>query len=162
LSAQPEQLWNLLPMQESWLPQVVDIECRAYAFPWTEGIFRDCLKVGYSAWVVASPADEVLAYAVMSMAVGEAHVLNLCVEPAYHQQGLGRFLLGHLRQLAGAAGMEIMLLEVRKSNAAAIALYQNMGFRKLGVRKAYYPATKGSSEDAVLFGCTLARPASAE
>lgn len=154
VSAQPEQLWNLRPMDIATLSQVVDIERRAYAFPWTEGIFRDCLNVGYSAWIVASPADEVLAYAVMSMAVGEAHVLNLCVEPAYHQQGLGRFLLTHLQQLARSAGMDIMLLEVRKSNAAAIALYQGMGFHKLGVRKAYYPARDGS-EDALLLGYNL-------
>ena len=156
MSAQPEQLWNLRPMHESWLPQVLDIEARAYTFPWTEGIFRDCLKVGYSAWVVVSPADEVLAYAVMSMAVGEAHVLNLCVEPAYHQQGLGRFLMAHLQQLARSAGMDVMLLEVRKSNAAAIALYQSLGFHKLGVRKNYYPARDGS-EDALLLGHTLGK-----
>jgi len=161
MSAQPEQLWNLRPMGEALLPQVLDIEQRAYAFPWTDGIFRDCLKVGYSAWVVASPADEVLAYAVMSMAVGEAHVLNLCVEPAYHQQGLGRFLMTHLRQLARAAGMEIMLLEVRKSNAAAIALYLGMGFHKLGVRKGYYPAPQGS-EDALLLGYNLGQLKAAE
>lgn len=158
MSAQPEALWNLRPMDEADLPQVIDIERRAYAFPWTEGIFRDCLSVGYSAWIVASPSEEVLAYAVMSMAVGEAHVLNLCVEPAYHQQGLGRFLLAHLRAVARAAGMDIMLLEVRKSNTAAIALYQSMGFHKLGVRKAYYPARDGS-EDALLLGHTLKQPA---
>ena len=157
MSAQPEQLWNLRPMTEAWLPQVLEIERRAYPFPWTDGIFRDCLKVGYSAWVVVSPSDEVLAYAVMSMAVGEAHVLNLCVEPAYHQQGLGRFLLSHLRDVARAAGMELMLLEVRKSNSAAIGLYQAMGFRKLGVRKGYYPASQGS-EDALLLGFDLSRP----
>jgi len=160
VSAKPEQLWNLRPMDESWLPQVLDVERRAYAFPWTDGIFRDCLKVGYSAWVVTSPADEVLAYAVMSMAVGEAHVLNLCVEPAYHQQGIGRFVLTHLQQVARAAKMEIMLLEVRKSNAAAIALYQSAGFHKLGVRKAYYPAHQGS-EDALLLGYSLGRPTTA-
>jgi len=156
VSAQPEQLWNLRPMDESWVPQVLDIERRAYAFPWTDGIFRDCLKVGYSAWVVTSPDDEVLAYAVMSMAVGEAHVLNLCVEPAYHQQGIGRFVLAHLQQVARAANMELMLLEVRKSNAAALALYQGMGFHKLGVRKGYYPAHQGS-EDALLLGYNLGR-----
>ncbi len=161
MSAQPEQLWNLLPMDEGYLLRVVDIERRAYAFPWTEGIFRDCLSVGYSAWVVVSPADEVLAYAMMSMAVGEAHVLNLCVEPAYHQQGLGRFLLTHLQQLARAAGMDIMLLEVRKSNAAAIALYLGMGFHKLGVRTSYYPAHDGA-EDALLLGYNLGRPAAGE
>ncbi|MGH8443127.1 MAG: ribosomal protein S18-alanine N-acetyltransferase [Nevskiaceae bacterium] len=161
MSAQPEQLWNLRPMQESWLPQVLDIERRAYAFPWTDGIFRDCLKVGYSAWIVADPSDEVLAYAVMSMAVGEAHVLNLCVEPAYHQQGIGRFLMSHLQQVAHAAGMDVMLLEVRKSNTAAIALYQGLGFHKLGVRKNYYPARDGS-EDALLLGCNLGRRAASE
>ena len=145
-------------MQEAHLAQVLDIERRAYPFPWTEGIFRDCLKVGYSAWVVASPSGEVLAYALMSMAVGEAHVLNLCVEPAYHQQGLGRFLLTHLQRLARGAGMDLMLLEVRKSNAAALALYLGAGFRKLGVRKAYYPAHEGS-EDALLLGYVLRAPA---
>lgn len=156
MSAQLEPLWNLQPMHEDALAQVLDIEQRAYAFPWTEGIFRDCLKVGYSAWTVAGPEREVLAYAVMSMAVGEAHVLNLCVEPAHHQQGLGRFLLAHLKDLAHAAGMDLMLLEVRKSNTAAIHLYQAMGFHKLGVRKGYYPAHEGS-EDALLLGCNLGR-----
>lgn len=154
MSAQPEKLWNLRPMSDAHLDQVIDIEQRAYPFPWTEGIFRDCLRVGYSAWVVASPADEVLAYAFMSMAVGEAHVLNLCVEPAYHQQGLGKFLLTHLQRLARGAGMDVMLLEVRKSNEAAIALYKGMGFHKLGVRKGYYPAHQGS-EDALLLGYNL-------
>lgn len=158
MSAQPERLWNLRPMHEAHLPQVIDIERRAYPFPWTEGIFRDCLRVGYSSWVVTSPADEVLAYALMSMAVGEAHVLNLCVEPAYHKQGLGRFLLTHLQRLARGAGMDVMLLEVRRSNAPAIALYRSMGFHKLGVRKAYYPAHEGS-EDALLLGFALREPA---
>ncbi|HUR41345.1 MAG TPA: ribosomal protein S18-alanine N-acetyltransferase [Verrucomicrobiae bacterium] len=154
MSAQLERLWNLRPMHEAHLEQVLDIERRAYPFPWTDGIFRDCLKVGYSAWIVAGPEGEVLAYSVMSMAVGEAHILNLCVEPAYHQQGLGRFLLSHLQRLARGAGMDILLLEVRKSNAAAIALYQSSGFQKLGVRKGYYPANNGQ-EDALLLGFTL-------
>jgi len=157
MSAQPQRLWHLRPMHEVHLPQVLDIERRAYPFPWTEGIFRDCLKVGYSSWVVTSPSGEMLAYALMSMAVGEAHVLNLCVEPAYHQQGIGKFLLAHLQRLARGAGMDLMLLEVRKSNAAAIALYQGAGFHKLGVRKGYYPAAEGS-EDALLLGLSLRAP----
>ena len=161
MSAQPKDASQIRTMRQADIELVSAIEQRAYAFPWTEGIFRDCLKVGYSAWIVTSPSDEVLAYGVMSMAVGEAHVLNLCVEPAYHQQGLGRFLLAHLQQVAAAAGMDLMLLEVRKSNAAAIALYQSAGFHKLGVRKAYYPAHQGS-EDALLLGYNLARPAASE
>ena len=158
MSAQPERLWNLRPMVAEHLDQVVDIERRAYQFPWTDSIFRDCLKAHYSAWVVTSPGDEVLAYGMMSMAVGEAHILNLCVEPAHQQQGLGRFLLTHLQRLARGAGMDLMLLEVRKSNAAGIALYTGMGFSKLGVRKGYYPAA-GGTEDALLLGYELKKAA---
>ncbi len=154
MSAQPQTLWHLEPMEAGRLPQVLEIERRAYPFPWTEGIFRDCLRAGYSGWIVTSPDNEVLAYAFMSMAVNEAHILNLCVEPDCRQQGLGRFLLAHLQQVARAAGMEVLLLEVRKSNSAAIALYLNHGFRKLGERKGYYPAHEGT-EDAWLLGCTL-------
>lgn len=159
MSAQPERLWNLRPMSEMHLERVVEIERRAYPFPWTEGIFRDCLKAGYSAWIVTSAADEILAYGMMSMAVGEAHILNLCVEPGEQRQGLGKFLLAHLQRLARGAGMDLLLLEVRKSNTAAIALYLGMGFSKLGVRKGYYPAMEGS-EDALLLGYELksARP----
>ncbi len=157
MSAQPERLWNLRPLGDAHLERIVDIERRAYPFPWTEGIFRDCLNAGYSAWVVTSPGDEILAYGLMSMAVGEAHILNLCVEPAYQQQGIGKFLLTHLQRLARAANMELMLLEVRKSNAAAIALYLGMGFARLGVRKGYYPARDGS-EDALLLGYELKTP----
>jgi ribosomal-protein-alanine N-acetyltransferase len=154
VSAQPQVLWRLQPMSGVHLKPVLEIERRAYEFPWTESIFRDCLRVGYSTWLVTQGGDPILAYGVMSMAVGEAHILNLCVEPAYHQQGLGRFLLTHFLRLARGAGMELMLLEVRKSNAAAIALYDRMGFRKLGVRKGYYPANDGR-EDAWLLGKNL-------
>ncbi|HUS24618.1 MAG TPA: ribosomal protein S18-alanine N-acetyltransferase [Candidatus Binatia bacterium] len=154
MSAQPQVLWRLQPMTPQHLDDVMQIERRAYEFPWTEGIFRDCLRVGYSCWLVTQGGGQTLAYAVMSMAVGEAHVLNLCVEPAHHQQGLGRFLLTHLLRLARSSGMEMMLLEVRKSNAAAIALYDNAGFRRLGVRKGYYPAVDGR-EDAWLLGKNL-------
>ncbi|MBI2383874.1 MAG: ribosomal protein S18-alanine N-acetyltransferase [Gammaproteobacteria bacterium] len=149
MSAQPQELWQLAPMTLAHVPQVVEIERRAYEFPWTEGIFRDCLKVGYSAWIVNNPGGEVMAYALMSMAVGEAHLLNLCVDPVYHQQGLGRFLLGHLLRVARAAHMTQMLLEVRKSNRAAILLYERSGFRKVGSRRNYYPA-RGGREDAWL------------
>lgn len=157
MSAQPERLWNLRPMAQEHLDSVVDIERRAYLFPWTEGIFQDCLKVGYSAWVITSPTDEVLAYGLMSMAVGEAHILNLCVEPGCQRTGIGRFLLTHLQRLARGANMDLILLEVRRSNEAAIALYLGMGFSKLGVRKGYYPAREGS-EDALLLGFELKSP----
>ncbi|MGH8538948.1 MAG: ribosomal protein S18-alanine N-acetyltransferase [Stenotrophobium sp.] len=144
-----EDVWRLSPMQASHLPQVLEIELRAYPFPWSEGIFKDCLRSGYSAWVVMGPAGELLAYTLMSMAAGEAHVLNLCVDPLAQRQGIGRFLLRHLMTLARAAYSTMLLLEVRRSNKAALRLYESAGFARVGLRKGYYPAADGR-EDAIV------------
>jgi ribosomal-protein-alanine N-acetyltransferase len=151
LSAQIQFDLRLLPMHASHLPQVLEIEQCAYEFPWSEGIFKDCFKVGYSSWIVTNLRQEILAYAVMSMAVGEAHILNLCVDPRLHRQGLGRYLLQYLTTLARAAHCTIVLLEVRKSNKSAIRLYEGQGFTRLGLRKGYYPAAEGR-EDAIVLG----------
>lgn len=144
-----ESLWRLAPMHPEHLPYVVDIERRSYEFPWSEGVFRDCLRVGYSAWVVTDTLGAVLGYALMSMAVDEAHLLNLCVDPDLRRRGLARLLLEHCIALARGAGMAVILLEVRRSNIAALELYKGYGFKRLAVRKAYYPAREGR-EDAHL------------
>jgi len=154
VSAQLQPQWRLLPMHPAHLPQVLEIEVRAYPFPWTEGILKDCLKAGYSSWVVTNTLGEVLAYSFMSMAVGEAHILNICVDPRQQRQGLGLFLMQHLTTLARAANCTIVLLEVRKSNKGAFKLYDSLGFQRLGVRKNYYPAHDGR-EDAIVLGLEL-------
>ncbi len=154
MSAQLQPQWRLLPMHPAHLPQVLEIEVRAYPFPWTEGILKDCLKAGYSSWVVTNTLGEVLAYSFMSMAVGEAHILNICVDPRQQRQGLGLFLMQHLTTLARAANCTIVLLEVRKSNKGAFKLYDSLGFQRLGVRKNYYPAHDGR-EDAIVLGLEL-------
>lgn len=151
MSAQLKPGPDILPMTAEWLPQVLEIERRAYPFPWTETIFRDCLKAGYSAWVLIDEHGVMAGYGFMSMAVDEAHVLNLCVDPAHQRRGYGQRLLKHLMKLARAAGATIVLLEVRKSNRPAIQLYEGMGFQRLGVRKNYYPAVDGR-EDALVLG----------
>lgn len=133
------------------LPEVLVVERRAYEFPWTESIFRDCLKAGYSAWLLQDGDGIVIGYGMMSMAVDEAHVLNLCVDPLQQGRGWGRRLLDHLMMLARAAQAVIVLLEVRKSNKAALRLYEGVGFQRLGVRKGYYPAREGR-EDALVLG----------
>jgi ribosomal-protein-alanine N-acetyltransferase len=154
VSAVPQSLWRLQPMQAADIRNVLAIERRAYPFPWTEGIFEDCLRVGYSAWVVTEVSGEVLAYGLMSMAAGEAHILNLCVAPERQRQGLARYLLEHLLEVARAAGVALLLLEVRESNVAAQRLYETFHFRRLGQRKAYYPAHHGR-EDALVLGLDL-------
>ncbi|MDT0497017.1 ribosomal protein S18-alanine N-acetyltransferase [Algiphilus sp. W345] len=141
---------RLLPMHPEHLPQVLAIERRVYAFPWSEGIFRDCLRAGYSAWVVVNSLGEVQGYGLLTMAVGEAHLLNLCVSPERQRQGIARFVLEHLMRLARAANCTVMLLEVRRSNKAAMALYEAYGFQRVGLRKNYYPAEQGR-EDAFVY-----------
>lgn len=148
LPTRPAPAHSFRAMRPADLPVVMDIERRAYDFPWTEGIFRDCIAVGYRCHVVLLDGM-VAGYGVMSAAAGESHILNLCIDPARRRHGLGRALLAHLLKDAGAAGAQTMLLEVRESNAAGIALYEQMGFKRIGLRKEYYPA-QGGREDAIM------------
>jgi ribosomal-protein-alanine N-acetyltransferase len=85
----------------------------------------------------------------MSIAVGEAHLLNLCVSPQEQNQGIGRKLLEHVISVAKSHA-DTMFLEVRPTNTAAIFLYESVGFNEIGVRKGYYPAKNGR-EDAIMF-----------
>jgi ribosomal-protein-alanine N-acetyltransferase len=144
-------------MREPDLRRVLLIERRAYGFPWSEGIFRDCLQVGYCCWVVERD-DVVDAYGIMQVAVGEAHVLNLCVDPHAQGQGAGRAMLRCLLQVAREHGAERAYLEVRPTNAHALALYRSEGFRTVGTRRAYYPSVSGR-EDAFILSRALRTPA---
>lgn len=136
-------------MREHDLPQVVAIEQRAYEFPWSLGIFADCLRVGYCCWTLALD-DEVAGYCVMSVAAGEAHVLNVCVDEAHQRQGHARRMLDHMVELARGHHATILFLEVRPSNQAALQLYFEFGFRQLAVRRQYYPARDGREDALVL------------
>lgn len=142
------------PMVETDVGAIMEIELRTYEFPWTDGIFRDCLRIGYCCWIYEE-ADVVLAYAVMSVGASEAHILNICVIPEERGRGLARHLLIHLLQVARDHKADVVFLEVRPSNPAAIALYQTSGFNEVGMRKAYYPAANGK-EDAIIFARSLA------
>jgi ribosomal-protein-alanine N-acetyltransferase len=145
--ASPEVV--IRPMRVGDLADVVAIERASYQFPWSEGIFRDCLRVGYVCRVM-TVSRQVMAYGVMSIGAGEAHILNLCVSEAYRCRGVGKRLLGCLIERAAAAGMGEAFLEVRPSNTAAIRLYLSMGFEQVGTRRGYYQALSGREDAAVL------------
>ncbi|HXF07943.1 MAG TPA: ribosomal protein S18-alanine N-acetyltransferase [Candidatus Acidoferrales bacterium] len=136
------------------LPAIMEIERRAYEFPWTSGIFSDCLRVGYTCWGLEE-CSRLRAYCITSMAAGEAHILNLCVDPSYQGMGLGGRLLRCMMALAARRGIEDVLLEVRPSNEAALALYRRHGFVRIGERKGYYP-TRFGREDAVVMKRSIA------
>ena len=137
------------PMCDTDLTAVLAVECAAYPHPWSEAIFADCLRVGYCCWV-GEIDQEIVAHGIMSVAVGECHIFNLCVHPHYQRQGLGRRMLRHLLALALKRQAESAFLEVRASNTGARALYAAEGFCEIGTRRGYYPAGKGREDATVL------------
>lgn len=143
----------LRPMRDADVDAVHDVERRAYEFPWTAGIFRDCLRADYMAWVLERDGA-VLGYFLMSLAAGEAHVLNIAVAPEQQGRGHGRRMLRSLVHLARARGAQRIFLEVRPSNRGAIALYHDEGFNEIGRRPRYYPARDGR-EDALVMAMEL-------
>jgi [ribosomal protein S18]-alanine N-acetyltransferase len=136
-------------MNDIDVPVIVAIERAAYQFPWSEGIFRDCLRVGYVCRVVEVDG-RIAGYGIMSAGAGEAHILNVCIGDEYRGRGLARKVLVYLLDRARAAGMYEAYLEVRPSNTAAARLYHSLGFEQVGVRRGYYQASVGREDAAVL------------
>lgn len=130
------------------LVTVAAIEKASYPFPWTQSIFSDCLRVGYRCHVLTID-EQVCGYGIVSMALDEAHLLNLCIAPERRRQGLAELLLGHVIDEVCVRGMDRLFLEVRPSNRGALALYRRRGFRVIGRRPGYYPAEDGR-EDATI------------
>lgn len=135
------------------VPAIMAIERASYAFPWSEGIFRDCGRAGYLCRVVEA-AGEVAGYAIMSFGAGEAHILNICIRDDLRSRGVGRKLMDRLIERARQSGMQDVLLEVRPSNPIAVHLYESLGFERIGIRKGYYQA-HGGREDALVYRLAL-------
>lgn len=153
-SVDRKDLMRLRKMRLEDLSAVLEIEARNYNFPWSEAIFKDCLKsMHYSCWV-CNEVDTVVGYSIVSMAAGEAHIMNICVDPAIQNQGVGSKLLDNMIELARKRA-ETIFLEVRPSNKVAIALYEKRGFNEIGIRKGYYPAENGHREDALMLALDL-------
>ena len=148
-------LVEIRTMSYSDLKSVITVEEKAYPHPWTLGIFRDCLRIGYNAWVMTLD-KEIIGYGIVMLSPGEAHILNICIEPDFQKKGLGRYLLRHILKKSTQTDVDMVLLEVRRSNAAAQQLYKSEGFHELGMRKAYYPADNGR-EDAIILAKYLAK-----
>ena len=132
------------------LPSLLTIEQMVQQSPWSRQIFIDRLVSadcqGWGLWI----AEQLVAFVFFSSdAAGEAHLFNLCVLPDFRRQGFATLLLQHAVSTVRQAGATVMYLEVRRSNFAALALYENYGFSRMGERRNYYPAP-GGGEDAIL------------
>jgi len=141
------------PMTLADVPAVAMVERSSYAFPWSEGVFRDCVRVGYFCRVIDA-AGEVGGYGIMSFGAGEAHILNVCVRSDLRSGGVGRRLMLFLLERARELHMQDVFLEVRPSNGVAIRLYETLGFERVGLRKGYYQAP-GGREDALVYKLVL-------
>lgn len=144
-------------MQSGDLDAVSTLENIAYEFPWSSGIFRDCLKAGYPCWVLCVD-DAFAGYGILSMGAGEAHLLNICVAPNQRGKGLGRRFLMRLIDIARWNAAERLFLEVRPSNPLAKQLYESVGFSEIGRRPRYYPARDGREEAIVMALDLVANP----
>ncbi len=153
MSAEPTSLLRYAPMTLLDLKNVVEIENRAYAHPWTMGNFRDSIQAGHRC-VLLTYGDAIIGYSVVLIAANEAHLLNLTIAPEWQRKGHGRALLLHLASLAITEFASSFFLEVRPSNPRARALYESLGFKAIGLRRNYYPAQVGR-EDAIVMELKL-------
>jgi [ribosomal protein S18]-alanine N-acetyltransferase len=135
------------------LDQVLENEERSYQFPWTRGNFNDCLAARHECRLLLQDA-EIVGHGILAVGPQEAHLLNVCVRRDQQGLGYGRALVAHMLERAKGRGAEMIFLEVRPSNLAAINLYRSLGFNEIGLRRNYYPAQAGH-EDAQIMALDL-------
>jgi [ribosomal protein S18]-alanine N-acetyltransferase len=140
---------RLEAMRPEDLDEVMAIEGAIYSHPWTRGNFLDSLRAGYDCrtWRLEG---ELVGYFILMCAAREGHLLNLSIAGKHQRSGHGRALLREAADLARRRGAGGLFLEVRPSNLAAQALYTRCGFRRVAVRKGYYPAHSGREDALVL------------
>ena len=141
------------PMRSGDVALVGTMERRNYEFPWSDAIFRDCLRAEYTCELVRVDG-ELAGYGILQTGAEEAHILNLCIDEAYQRRGFARLLLEHLVARAERQKARVVFLEVRPSNPRAMQLYQRAGFNEIGLRKAYYEA-RGGREDALVMARSI-------
>jgi len=145
--------YKLRTMRSSDLDLVVKNENQASESPWSKRVFIDCLRAGYQCWVLASK-DQVIGHGVMSIAIGESHLLTLCISTDYQGLGYGTYILRFLMEKASQQGARECFLEVRESNQRARHIYQKLGFVPIGARENYYPG-ESSRENAIIMSRKL-------
>jgi [ribosomal protein S18]-alanine N-acetyltransferase len=154
MSAVLKEVPELGRMREQELDEVMAIESAIYTHPWTPGNFADSLRAGYQCCTLRL-GPELVGYFVLMVAAGEAHLLNLSVAASRQRAGYGSLMLREAAKHAHSLGARSLFLEVRPSNRGAQALYTRFGFRKVAVRRGYYPAAEGR-EDALVLTLQLA------
>ena len=155
MSAHPQILQpRLIAMTQDWLPRVLSVEQATYSHPWSRENFESSIRAGYLCQVLAA-GPHLIGYTIAMKGSDEVHLLNLTVAPAHQQRGWARFLLESLGNWTRLHGAEWIWLEVRKSNARALKVYEAHGFEVVGERPAYYPLSASAREDAIVMSRRL-------
>ncbi len=139
---------QIVPMQQIHVPQVAELECQCFSDPWPEEILAGELKNPLSLWLVALQGQKVVGYIGSQSVMDEADMMNLAVHPDFRRLGIAAHLARTLMVQLLQGGVKTLCLEVRVSNASAIALYQKLGFTEVGRRPRYY---FHPTEDALIF-----------
>lgn len=142
------------PLLADRLDEVLRVENRAYAHPWSRTNFFDALHAGYQAQILLAE-HEVLGYFVAMKGVDEVHLLNITVAPEHQGQGWARTILDALDLWATGQQAQWVWLEARVSNTRAMRVYEQHGYRRMGLRKEYYPGDRGRREDAIVMSLRL-------
>ena len=136
---------TIVPMAERHLAALAEIEKACFHAPWSESMLRE--ELGKGIFLVAERDGQAVGYVGCQTVLDEGYITNVAVSPDARRQGIARALIAKLTDEARAARLAFVTLEVRASNAPAIALYEGAGFGRVGVRKNFYTAP---TEDAVL------------
>ncbi|MCI7725995.1 MAG: ribosomal protein S18-alanine N-acetyltransferase [Clostridiales bacterium] len=140
---------KIIPMNKDHVAQVAALERQCFADPWSEGSIASELDNPLSLWLVAEQDGAVCGYVGSQTVLDETDMMNIAVHPDCRRQGIAAALIDELIVRLKERGSHILRLEVRQSNAPAIALYETMGFTQLGLRKNYY---RNPKENALILG----------
>ncbi|MBR6654688.1 MAG: ribosomal protein S18-alanine N-acetyltransferase [Oscillospiraceae bacterium] len=138
---------ELVKLTEAHIPQMVELEKICFSMPWTADMIRSELNNPSCLYLAAVDGDTLVGYIGVQTVLDEGYINNVAVRPEYRRRGIAAALISLLTEQAQAIGLAFMTLEVRESNAPAIALYEKLGFTTVGRRKNYYEKPR---EDAIL------------
>ena len=139
----------------SHLEKLESLEKQSFSDPWSEKMLRDSLESKYTAGIGAFEGEELVGYVMWLEAIDCFEILNVATLPSHRRRGIGKKLMRLCIGYAESLKKERILLEVRRTNTAATALYESLGFLSVGVRKNYY---KNPVEDAILMDLALEIP----
>ncbi|WP_116963927.1 ribosomal protein S18-alanine N-acetyltransferase [Fastidiosibacter lacustris] len=147
--------YQILPLSENYLPQMMDIEREVFDHPWSASLMKDSILSAHTeTWGLLDPNDRLIAFVVVSAIFDEAEILNFSVAKIYQHQGFGQKLLAYLMNHLAYKKIEKLFLEVGVSNIPAISIYKKYGFEQISVRKNYYQVGD-KQEDALVLQATL-------